>query len=126
MLSSIKLLGFLSTLLAISAYKCGGYPTASSGVIGHRRQIVKQSMRNGFLDNEQQKLGLVVGSLTATASLLVAPTIASAIAEPSAREALQLLGGYQTHTPYWFTWGTLAVLVYVLAFEIWKKIIAAW
>ena len=87
---------------------------------------MKQSMRNGFLDNEQQKLGLVVGSLTATASLLVAPTIASAIAEPSAREALQLLGGYQTHTPYWFTWGTLAVLVYVLAFEIWKKIIAAW
>lgn len=126
MLSSIKLLGFLSTLLAISAYKCGGYPTANFGVIGHRRQILKQSMRNGFPDNEQQKLGLVVGSLTATASLLVGPTIASAIAEPSAREALQLLGGYQTHTPYWFTWGTLAVLVYVLAFEIWKKIIAAW
>ena len=41
MLSSIKLLGFLSTLLAISAYKCGGYPTASSGVIGHRRRLVE-------------------------------------------------------------------------------------
>ena len=83
-------------------------------------------MRNGFQDNERQKLDLAVRSLTAIATLLVGPTITSAVAEPSAREALQLLGGYQTHTPYWFTWGTLAVLVYVLAFEIWKKIIAAW
>jgi hypothetical protein len=37
-----------------------------------------------------------------------------------------LLNGYQTQTPNWFTWGTLAVLTYILAFEIWKKVLAAW
>ena len=126
MLSSIKLLGLFSALYAVSGYKCGGHPNVNLGITGHRRQILKQSMRNGLLDNERKKLDLAVGSLTATATVLTGPIIASAVAEPSAREALQLLGGYQTHTPYWFTWGTLAVLVYVLAFEIWKKIIAAW
>ena len=79
-----------------------------------------------MMDNERQKLGVAMKSLTATTILFAGPAIASAVAEPSAREALQLLGGYQTHTPYWFTWGTLAVLVYVFAFEIWKKVIAAW
>jgi hypothetical protein len=58
--------------------------------------------------------------------VFIGPSIATAAAEPSAREALQLLSGYQTHTPYWFTWGTLAVMAYILAFEIWKKVLAAW
>ena len=54
------------------------------------------------------------------------PAMAAAVAEPSAREALQLLSGYQTRTPNSFTWFTIAVLVYILSFEIWKKVVAAW
>ena len=67
-----------------------------------------------------------ISTLVGTSTILVGPVVASAYAEPSAREALQLLNGYQTQTPNWFTWGTLAVLTYILAFEIWKKVLAAW
>lgn len=67
-----------------------------------------------------------ISTLVGTSTVLVSPVVASAYAEPSAREALQLLNGYQTQTPNWFTWGTLAVLAYILAFEIWKKVLAAW
>jgi hypothetical protein len=67
-----------------------------------------------------------ISTLVGTSTILISPVVASAYAEPSAREALQLLSGYQTQTPNWFTWGTLAVLAYILAFEIWKKVLAAW
>jgi hypothetical protein len=67
-----------------------------------------------------------ISTLVGTSTILIGPVVASAYAEPSAREALQLLNGYQTRTPNWFTWGTLAVLAYILAFEVWKKVLAAW
>jgi hypothetical protein len=63
---------------------------------------------------------------TGSSILLSHPSIASAVADPSAQKALQLLSGYQTRTPYFITWGMLAVLVYALAFEVWKKWLAAW
>jgi hypothetical protein len=67
----------------------------------------------------------LIGAGVGFSILFSHPTLASAI-EPSAQEALQLLSGYQTRTPYFVTWGMLAVLVYAIAFEIWKKWLAAW
>ena len=81
------------------------------------------------VDEEMKENNLIdkaLKSLLGSFIVLISPSIATAAAEPSAREALQLLSGYQTNTPYWFTWGTLALLVYILAFEIWKKVLAAW
>jgi hypothetical protein len=68
----------------------------------------------------------VIRAGTGFSILLSHPSIASAVADPSAQEALQLLSGYQTRTPSFITWGMLAVLVYALAFEVWKKWLAAW
>lgn len=82
-------------------------------------ELEKEMKGNDLIDKALQ-------SFLGSSVVFVSPSIATAAAEPSAREALQLLSGYQTHTPYWFTWGTLAVMAYILAFEIWKKVLAAW
>ena len=83
------------------------------------RELEKQMKGNDLIDK-------ALKSFLGSSVVFISPSIATAVAEPSAREALQLLSGYQTHTPYWFTWGTLAVIAYILAFEIWKKVLAAW
>mmetsp|Transcript_34809 Transcript_34809/g.33119 ORF Transcript_34809/g.33119 Transcript_34809/m.33119 type:complete len:128 (+) Transcript_34809:358-741(+) len=67
----------------------------------------------------------LIGAGAGFSMLFSHPSLASAI-EPGAQEALQLLSGYETRTPYFVTWGMLAVLVYAIAFEIWKKWLAAW
>lgn len=126
---------FRCLLLVLLLFRIEGY--ISKGIFtgkllgtgfNARRAICRQ--RND-LSTEPAPIKIVVtantiSTLVGLSTILAGPVVASAYAEPSAREALQLLSGYQTHTPNWFTWGTLAVLAYVLAFEIWKKVLAAW
>ena len=92
----------------------------------HLRFSVKEDMNPKNSMPASATIDIALIALAGSPAIFVGPSIASAIAEPSAREALQLLSGYQTRTPNFFTWGTLAVLAYVLAFEVWKKILAAW
>ena len=94
--------------------------------VKHLRFSTKEDINPKNFMPASTTIDIGLAALTGSFALFVGPSIASAIAEPSAREALQLLSGYQTRTPNFFTWGTLAVLAYVLAFEVWKKILAAW
>jgi hypothetical protein len=94
-----------------------GLPVHSTSNKCH--EVEKDMKGNDLIDK-------ALKSFLGSSVVFISPSIATAAAEPSAREALQLLSGYQTHTPYWFTWGTLAVMAYILAFEIWKKVLAAW
>lgn len=94
--------------------------------IKHLRFSDRDDMNTKNLTLESSTTNVALMTVIGSSVLFMGSNIASAIAEPSAREALQLLSGYQTRTPNFFTWGTLAVLAYVLAFEVWKKILAAW
>lgn len=85
----------------------------------------------GITDHENFQIDFsmirnVIGASAGSSILFSHPSVASAIAEPAALEALQLLSGYQTRTPYFITWGMMGVLAYAIAFEVWKKWLAAW
>lgn len=130
MLSWFQCLTLATTVLQTMSYQ-GISPLSSNIRIRCRTAIfLRFASDNPYeVTNDMEENNLIdkaLKSLLGSSVVLLTPSIASAAAEPSAREALQLLSGYQTHTPYWFTWGTLALLTYILAFEIWKKVLAAW
>lgn len=64
--------------------------------------------------------------LLSSSTLLFTPICVWATTDPKAQEALQLLSGYESHSPTWILWLVLANTVYFLSFGLWKKILAAW
>lgn len=130
MLSWFQCLTLASIVLHTMSYQGIG-PLSSNVKIRDRTAFFFSSASDSPYEvtNDMKENNLIdkaLKSLLGGSVVLLTPSIATAAAEPSAREALQLLSGYQTHTPYWFTWGTLALMTYILAFEIWKKVLAAW
>lgn len=130
MLSWFQCLTLASIVLQTMSYQGIGPLSGNVKICGRRAIFLRSVSDNPYeVTNDIKENNLIdkaLKSLLGSSVVLLTPSIATAAAEPSAREALQLLSGYQTHTPYWFTWGTLALLTYILAFEIWKKVLAAW
>lgn len=130
MLSWFQCLTLASVVLQTMSYQGIGPLSCNVKIRGRTAFFIRSVSDNPHEVTNDMKVNNLIDkalkSLLGSSVVLLTPSIATAAAEPSAREALQLLSGYQTHTPYWFTWGTLALMTYILAFEIWKKVLAAW
>ena len=96
-------------------------------------RISKISELQSRINNQGESLssGNVNAESSPSRNLVIAPIgVALLFADPSiafatAQESLQLLEGYQTHTPDWITWSVLAYAGLTLYFKFFK-FLASW
>lgn len=86
--------------------------------LSSHHNLGKSIMASNLCDKSKKVAKVGVGSLGV---VMLQPNVALAVPSIKAAEALQLLDGYQTRTPYSVTWTVLLVGATWIIFELYKQ-----